>query len=180
MRPLLLLALAGAGIGFGLGPLGLSWPLAATLVAGTAAFLILGRAAGRHRVVAVRSDRDFGRIALLEDGRWGGAVPLAGLPRTIDVEIEGAGEGPSLAQRLAYQDACAQFPELVPSLAEALGRDPSPFEESARFLLLRLPQVEDETTPDWSLCFAEEEGREAPLWQADVRGGELLGVRRVG
>lgn len=141
------------------------------------ATLLAARRRARHEVVAVRPDPDFGRIALLDDGRWEGAVPLAGLPRPVDVEIEARGEGPTLAQRLAYQDACADLQELIPSLAEACDRSPERFEEEARFLRLRLPGGGGEDASDWELSYALGEDLDAECFEVRVRAGRALGVR---
>ncbi len=164
--------------------LGLSWPLALAIGAGglpTWLLVVLAQR-GRHEVVAVRSDLDFGRISLLDDGRWEGAVSLAGLPRPVDVEIEAKADcdGPSLAQRLAYQDACAHLLDLVPSLAEACNREPEEFEASANFLCLRLPAEGDKLTPDWSLFYQLGDEIDAECWEVDVRGGEILGLQQAG
>ena len=161
MRTLLVLA-AGA-LAFGLATaVGLAWPLAGAFAMASVVVLSVGSLSDHHEVVAVRADEDFGRIALLDDGRWEGAAPLAGLPRPIDVEIEATGDaGPTLAQRIAYQDACAQFLDLVPSLAAACDHDEATFEASAQYLCLRLPAAEEPDAPDWSLCFTTAEDRDA-------------------
>lgn len=167
------------------GFLGLPLGVAVGLFAGlapTALLCYLARAAGdRHEVVAVRADPDFGRIALLDDGRWEGAVALAGLERAVDVEIEAAGEGPTLAQRLAYQDACAQLADLMPELAQAAGlADDGSFAEVARFLCLRLPAEGSQAdTPDWSLSYTLGDERDAECWEVAVRGGRILDVRHA-
>jgi hypothetical protein len=161
-------------------PLGISLGLLAAL-APTVVLVYLGLAArgDRHEVVAVRADPDFGRIALLDDGRWEGAVALAGLSRTVDVEIEATGEGPTLAQRLAYQDACAQLAGLLPELARATGlEDGQGFGDSARFLCLRLP-AEATGAPDWLLSYATSDARDADCWEVAVRAGRILDVRRA-
>lgn len=160
--------------------LDLGWVSAGLLALVPALWLNWAFLVDRHEVVAVRADADFGRLALLDDGRWEGAVPLAGLQRPVDVEIEAedAVDGPSLAQRLAYQDACSALTELMPELAEELDQDLDEFQTIACFLRLRLPARAEESDPDWALSFVLDEAADAECFEVRVRAGEILEVAR--
>jgi len=173
------LGLLAAAIGEGL--LGLSWEVSLPLFAVVGpvvvlAYLALASRADRREVVAVRADPDFGRIALLEDGFWRGAVAMGELPRGVDVEIEGEGEGPSLAQRLAFQDACSQLPGILPELARAAGVDPERFGAEAYLLCLRLRRAE-EGRSEWALAYALGQAGDAGSFEVRVRDGAIVGLR---
>lgn len=130
-------------------------------------------------VLAVRADEDFGRLALLDHGHWEGAAALAGASRPVDVEIEAADdEGPSLGQRLAYQNACADLPSLLPALAAGTDLDLEAFTEQARFLRLYLPDRDRPEAPDWSLSFAVDPNGDR-CFEVDVRAGQIAALRQT-